>query len=55
MNGGLFLDDPAGLLRPARLGMPFDDIEPFDNHSVFFQQHAEHFAGLAPLLAAQSP
>ncbi len=40
MNGGLFLDDPAGLLRPARLGMPLDDIEPFDNHSVFFQQHA---------------
>jgi len=51
MKRAFLLDDASltGLCRGS--GMPFDKIDFFDNHSVFFGKYLKNFSGLPLLLA----
>src|SRR5258705_422650 len=52
VNGGVFFALPAGLLGTARLGMPLDNIQSFDNDCIFLLQTSEHLAVFAAFLTA---
>src|SRR5574341_1981521 len=51
IDGGFLLQDAAGLLGAPRFGMALDHVDSLDNHPVLVLQHAQDFAGLAPLSA----
>src|SRR6185436_8123008 len=47
MNRRFLFQNAAGLLRAARLGMAFDDVQSLDDDGVLFLQNAQDLAGLA--------
>src|SRR5262249_35340113 len=48
---GFLLDDARRRLRAARLLMPLDQVEPFDQRPLLGRHHAQDPAGLAALAA----